>query len=87
MDRSRGGGDEVVPTWDGSPELWEDFQTDVELYVDGTPSRDRCVCGPRVARRLSGRARAAILGMSAADRASRMLTGRLNDRPDKITGK
>ena len=60
--------DEVVPSWDGRPESWEDFETDVGLYVDGTPERDRQVCGPRVARRLTGRARTALLSMSPEDR-------------------
>ena len=28
-----------IPTWDGTAANWEDIETDVELYVDGTPPR------------------------------------------------
>ena len=56
-----------IPTWDGSATNWEDFETDVELYVDGTPTKDRCTCGPRVARKLTGRVRTATLGMTRQD--------------------
>ena len=59
---------DLIPTWDGSAATWEDFETDVELYVFGTPTKDRCTCGPRVASQLTGRARTAMLGMTRKDR-------------------
>ena len=59
---------DIIPTWDGSAATWEDFETDVELYVDGTPTKDRCTCGPRVARKLTGRTQTAMLGMARQDR-------------------
>ena len=59
---------DIAPTWDGSAAAWEDFETDAELYVGGTPTRDRCICGPRVARQLTGRARTAMRGMTRQDR-------------------
>ena len=60
--------DEQVPSWNGDLSVLEDFETDVEHYVDGTPEKDRGTCGPRVARRLTGRARAALLGMTREQR-------------------
>ena len=59
---------DIIPAWDGSSATWKDFETDVELYVDGAPTSDRCICGPRVARQLTGRARTAMRGMTRQDR-------------------
>ena len=59
---------EVVPSWDGDPTRLVDFEYDVILYRDGTIERDRNVVGPRIARRLTGRARDAVIGMSREER-------------------
>ena len=59
---------DLIPTWGSSAATWEYFKTEVELRVDSDPTHDRNTCGARVARRLTGRARIAMLGMTSPDR-------------------
>ena len=67
-----------TPWWDGEPPTWEAYRRRALLYVDGTKVQERYLCGPRLAARLSGAAREAILHkrrgwLSSAGGAERLL--------------
>eukprot|EP00959_Pyramimonas_sp_CCMP1952_P017471 370897-Pyramimonas_sp.AAC.1 len=51
-------GDDIVPKWNGDLTTVDDCERDVKAYIRGT-RRERYVCGPRLWRRLHGRARQA----------------------------
>ena len=50
-----------TPWRDGEPSTWEANRRRALLYVDSTKVQERYLCGPRLATRLSGAAREAIL--------------------------
>ena len=57
-----------IPVWNGEPSTFQDFEYDVLLYRDATIEKDRGVVGPRIARKMTGRARDAIIGMTVTER-------------------
>ncbi len=58
----------AIPVWNGEPSTFQDFEYDVLLYRDATIEKDRGVVGPRIARKMTGRARDAIIGMTVTER-------------------
>ncbi|CAK0844297.1 unnamed protein product [Prorocentrum cordatum] len=53
------GTDDIIPKWNGDLTTVDDYERDVEAYIRGTRRDERYVCGPRLWRRLEGRARQA----------------------------
>ncbi len=51
--------EDLVPAWDGDLAKADDYQIDVTAYVRGTRRDERYVCGPRLWRKLQGRAKQA----------------------------
>ena len=51
--------DDIVPKWNGDLTTVDDYERDVKAYIRGTRRDERYVCGPRLWRRLEGRARQA----------------------------
>ncbi|CAK0865999.1 unnamed protein product, partial [Prorocentrum cordatum] len=56
---AKNSGDDIVPKWNGDPTTVDDYERDVKAYIRGTRRDERYVCGPRLWRRLEGRARQA----------------------------
>ena len=54
--------DHGVPSWNGDLALWEDYVSDVHMYVAGTKYNERYLCGPRLQSRLEGPARTSTRG-------------------------
>ena len=55
------------PSWDGSLAELTRYERDVKWYVAGTEQEKRKMCGPRLARALSGRAKDIIEEMGPAE--------------------
>ncbi|CAK0811884.1 unnamed protein product [Prorocentrum cordatum] len=51
--------DDIIPKWNGDLTTVDDYERDVKAYIRGTRRDERYVCGPRLWRRLEGRARQA----------------------------
>ena len=50
-----------VPTWDGSEINFDTFEQECYQYRDTVEWNKRYLCGPRVARKLTGKAKTALL--------------------------
>ena len=51
-----------IPSWDGAEENFDIFEVECYQYRDTIEYGKRYLCGPRIARRLSGKAAVALLG-------------------------
>ncbi len=70
MQWQRGSDPIDIPVWNGEPNTIQDFEYDVLLYRDATIEKDCGVVSPRIARKMTGRARDAIIGMTIAERSA-----------------
>ena len=59
MTRNNNNNDDIIPKWNGDLTTVDDYERDVKAYIRGTRRDERYVCGPRLWRRLEGRARQA----------------------------
>ena len=51
-----------IPSWDGTEDTFDTFEVECYQYRDTVEYGKRYLCGPRIARRLSGKAAVALLG-------------------------
>ena len=51
-----------IPSWDGTEDTFDTFEAECYQYCDTVEYRKRYLCGPRIARNLTGRAAVALLG-------------------------
>ena len=54
--------EEQVPVWNGNEASLDHFATECHQYVDTVEYKKRYLCGPRVARKLTGKAKTALIG-------------------------
>ena len=67
-----------VPSWDGDPRTWRTYRQKALQYQEGTKREDRCLGGPRLEAKLTGRAEVAVERckpgwLARADRVERLL--------------
>ena len=51
-----------VPSWDGSEDTFDVFEVECYQYRDTVEYGKGYLCGPRIARKLTGKAAVALLG-------------------------
>ena len=86
---------DLVPSWDGDLTKVDEYSVDVTAYVRGTRRDERYVCGPRLWRKLSGRAKQAAKDINwgelekdkGAESLIRHIRGKLGAQPIQDAGK
>ena len=54
-----------VPTWDGTPDSFEEYSEQCLIYEQSTPFHKRCLVGPRLLGELQGAAKRHVAGQAA----------------------
>ena len=57
----------TIPSWNGLEETWQDYLREVEWVHFSIPEKDRALLPGKLARKLTGPAKAALKGLHARD--------------------
>ncbi len=63
MAHGKDGEAKLIPHWNGDPMTFAAYENRAKLYIEGTKWNERCLCGPRLAGKLTDATASAVEGL------------------------